>query len=123
MLYHNVLHIGLQHFQTIGITADSCSRVAHPAAVVYAGFRLRLFAGLGLALFGLGIGLGLLLLVGSVLGWFVVSGWVVVIWVVLMLAGLQMLFLAVMSEYIGKLFLAQSGQKAYVLKKNVRQKS
>lgn len=86
----------------------------------YSTLPLRLFAGLGVGLFGLSIGVGLLLLLGSLLGWFSVSGWVVVVWVVLLLSGLQMLFLAVLSEYMGKLFLAQSGQKAYVLKKNVR---
>ncbi len=82
----------------------------------YSTVPLRLFAGLGLGLFGLSVGLGLLLLLGSLLGWFLVSGWTIVAWIVLMLSGLQMLFLAVLSEYIGKLFLAQSGQKAYVLK-------
>ena len=82
----------------------------------YSTMPLRLFAGLGLGLFGLSVGLGLLLLIGSWLGWFLVTGWVVVVWVVLFVSGLQMLFLAVLSEYMGKLFLAQSGQKPYVVK-------
>ena len=82
----------------------------------YSTVPLRLFAGLGLGLFGLSIGLGLLLLIGSWLSWFLVTGWVVVVWVVLLLSGLQMLFLAVLSEYMGRLFLAQSGQKPYVVK-------
>ncbi|WP_019990774.1 glycosyltransferase family 2 protein [Rudanella lutea] len=77
---------------------------------------LRLFAGLGLGLFGLSLLLGLGLLLGSSLHWFSVSGWVLVAWVVLLLAGLQMVFLAVMSEYLGKLFLAQSGLKPFVVK-------
>ncbi len=89
----------------------------------YSTLPLRLFAGLGLGLFGLSLLLGLLLLIGWLLDWFAVPGWAVVVWVVLLLSGLQMLFLAVLSEYIGKLFLAQSGQKAYVLKENVRQKN
>jgi glycosyltransferase involved in cell wall biosynthesis len=89
----------------------------------YSTLPLRLFAGLGLGLFGVSLLLGLLLLTGSLLGWFAVPGWAVVVWVVLALSGVQMLFLAVLSEYIGKLFLAQSGQKAYVLKENVRQRS
>lgn len=88
----------------------------------YSTLPLRLFAGLGLGLFGLSVGLGLLLLAGFLLGWFEVAGWALVVWVVLLLSGLQMLFLAVLSEYIGKMFLAQSGKKAYVLKSNVRQK-
>ena len=82
----------------------------------YSTVPLRLFAGLGLGLFGLSVGLGLLLLIGSWLSWFLVTGWVVVVWVVLLLSGLQMLFLAVLSEYMGRLFLAQSGQKPYVVK-------
>ena len=82
----------------------------------YSTVPLRLFAGLGLGLFGLSVGLGLLLLIGSWLGWFLVTGWVVVVWVVLFVSGLQMLFLAVLSEYMGKMFLAQSGQKPYVVK-------
>lgn len=82
----------------------------------YSTVPLRLFAGLGLGLFGLSVGLGLLLLIGSWLGWFLVTGWVVVVWVVLLVSGLQMLFLAVLSEYMGKIFLAQSGQKPYVVK-------
>lgn len=82
----------------------------------YSTLPLRLFAGLGLGLFGLSVLLGLTLLAGSIFGWFAVSGWIIVCWVVLLLAGLQMLFLAVLSEYIGKLFLAQSGQKPYVVK-------
>ena len=82
----------------------------------YSTMPLRLFAGLGLGLFGLSVGLGLLLLIGSWLGWFLVTGWVVVVWVVLLVSGLQMLFLAVLSEYMGKMFLAQSGQKPYVVK-------
>ena len=82
----------------------------------YSPMPLRLFAGLGLGLFGLSVGLGLLLLIGSWLGWFLVTGWVVVVWVVLLVSGLQMLFLAVLSEYMGKIFLAQSGQKPYVVK-------
>ena len=82
----------------------------------YSTVPLRLFAGLGLGLFGLSVGLGLLLLIGSWLGWFLVTGWVVVVWVVLLVSGLQMLFLAVLSEYMGRLFLAQSGQKPYVVK-------
>lgn len=82
----------------------------------YSTLPLRLFAGLGLGLFGLSVLLGLTLLAGLIFGWFAVSGWIIVCWVVLLLAGLQMLFLAVLSEYIGKLFLAQSGQKPYVVK-------
>lgn len=82
----------------------------------YSTLPLRLFGGLGLGLFGLSVLLGLTLLAGSIFGWFAVSGWLIVCWVVLLLAGLQMLFLAVLSEYIGKLFLAQSGQKPYVVK-------
>ena len=89
----------------------------------YSTLPLRLFAGLGLGLFSGSILMGLVLLTGSLLSWFAVAGWAIVVWVVLVLAGLQMLFLAVLSEYIGKMFLTQSGQKAYVLKKEARKQS
>ncbi len=88
----------------------------------YATLPLRVFAAIGLVLFGVSVNLGLILLLGWGLNWFTLTGWVVVLWAVLLVAGLQMLFLAVLSEYIGKLFLAQSGLKPYVVKgrKDVR---
>jgi glycosyltransferase involved in cell wall biosynthesis len=82
----------------------------------YSTLPLRLFAGLGLGLFGASLVLGLLLLAGGMLGWFPISGWLITVWIVLLVAGLQMTFLAVLSEYLGKLFLAQSGQKPYVIR-------
>lgn len=82
----------------------------------YSLWPIRVFTVVGAALFGLGVGAGLLLLIGGLLGAFGVPGWGVVLWAVLTGLGLQLLFLGVLGEYLGKLFMANSGLPAYVEK-------
>lgn len=87
---------------------------------VFTGYSLwpiRIFMGLGLALFGLGLVSGLLLLTGWLSGAFVSPGWGIVLWAITTGLGLQMLFMGVLGEYLGKLFMAHSGLPPYVEKK------
>lgn len=83
--------------------------------VCYSPLPLRVFTGAGAGLFGLGalagLGLGLARLLGQA-----VAGWLVVVAVLVLLTGFLALFLGVMSEYLGKLFMAQSGLPPFVIK-------
>ncbi|RIV19006.1 glycosyltransferase [Fibrisoma montanum] len=83
----------------------------------YSLWPLRVFTVLGLGLFGLGLLLGFGLLAVSIATDYRVAGWQIVIWAVLTLAGLQCLFIGVLGEYVGKLFMAHSGLPPYVLKR------
>ena len=86
---------------------------------VFTGYSLwpiRVFTGVGLVLFGLGLLSGLLLLTGWLSGILSVPGWVAVLWAVVTGLGLQMLFLGILGEYLGKLFMAYSGLPPYVEK-------
>ncbi len=76
-----------------------------------------MFTGLGAALFGLSLFVGLALLVGWLMGAIVVRGWAVVSWTIGMATSLNLLFLGVLGEYLGKLFMAYSGLPPYVEKK------
>ena len=84
----------------------------------YSALPLRLLLGVGIGLISLCLLLGLLMLIGGLTGLLPVHGWLVVLWVVLCLSGVQLLFLGVIGEYIGKLFLSQSGQPPYVIKQS-----
>ncbi len=83
----------------------------------YSLWPIRVFTVLGAALFGLGLLSGLLLLIGWLSHVIVVPGWGIVIWVLITGSGVQLLFLGVLGEYLGKLFMAHSGLPPYVIKK------
>lgn len=82
----------------------------------YSVWPLRVFTAVGLGLFSLSLLVGIGLLAASLTSVLVVSGWQVVLWVVLLLVGLQLVFLGVLGEYVGKIFMTQSGLPPYVIK-------
>jgi undecaprenyl-phosphate 4-deoxy-4-formamido-L-arabinose transferase len=75
----------------------------------YSLWPIRLFTGLGLGLTMLAGLMGLGLLITSLLSSAGVAGWLLVGWLVLTGLGIQLLFLGVLGEYLGKLFMSQSG--------------
>jgi len=83
--------------------------------VCYSPLPLRLFTVIGLLLFSLGFlavpGLLIARLAGAA-----IDGWLVVLATMLLLTGFLGAFLGLMSEYLGKLFMAYSGQPPYVVK-------
>ncbi|GAB3724442.1 glycosyltransferase family 2 protein [Spirosoma lituiforme] len=88
----------------------------------YSLWPIRVFTVLGATLFGLGLLSGLLFGISWLLNGVHLVGWGIVVWVVLTGLGLQLLFLGVLGEYLGKLFMAHSGLPAYVVKKSERVK-
>ncbi len=82
----------------------------------YSLWPIRLFTVVGATLFGMGLLGGPLLLAGGLSDTFAVPGWVIVVWAIVTGLGIQLLFLGVLGEYLGKLFMAHSGLPAYVEK-------
>lgn len=83
----------------------------------YSLWPIRVFTVLGATLFGLGLLSSLLFLIGWLTHVVVMPGWGIILWVIIMGLGLQLLFLGVLGEYLGKLFMAHSGLPPYVIKK------
>lgn len=84
----------------------------------YSALPIRLFMPIGLGLVGLGSIL-LLFLFGQ---WIIgpdPKSWQVLTATILFIGGIQSTLLSVLGEYIGKSFMAQSGQPQYVIKKIV----
>lgn len=83
----------------------------------YSSLPIRLFMPIGVGLFGLGF-----LLLMFLFGQWVIGpdpkGWQVVTASVIFVGGIQCTLLSVLGEYIGKSFMAQSGQPQYVVKFN-----
>ena len=84
----------------------------------YSVWPLRVFTAVGLALFSFSLLVGVGLLTASLIGALAISGWQVVLWAVLLLVGLQLVFLGVLGEYVGKIFMTQSGLPPYVVKQS-----
>lgn len=84
----------------------------------YSLWPIRVFTVVGTCLFVLGLLAGLMLLVGRLVGALVVPGWAIVLWAIGTGLGLQLLFMGILGEYIGKLFMAHSGLPPYVIKKS-----
>ncbi len=83
----------------------------------YSALPIRLFFPIGLGMVGLG-GLFLAFLFGQwVIGPDDPKSWQVVTATLLFIGGIQCTLLSVLGEYIGKSFMAQSGQPQYVIKK------
>ena len=83
----------------------------------YSSLPIRLFMPIGLGLFGLGF----LLLLFLTIQWSIgpdPKGWQVVTATLIFIGGIQCTLLSVLGEYIGKSFMAQSGQPQYVIKYN-----
>ncbi|MEZ0538776.1 glycosyltransferase family 2 protein [Fibrella arboris] len=85
--------------------------------VGYSVLPLRVLTGIGAALLGFSIWLGIVLFVGDTAGWLVVREWELAFWVVAMLGGLQLLFVGIIGEYVGRLSMTQSGMPPYVIKR------
>jgi len=81
---------------------------------------IRVFTILGAVLFGLGFLSGVLFLVSWLLNGTSITGWGIVAWGILTGTGVQLLFLGVLGEYLGKLFMAHSSLPAYVIKKECK---
>ncbi len=84
--------------------------------VGYSVLPLRVLTGVGAALLGFSIWLGIALLIGRYAGWLLVREWQLAIWVVAMIGGLQLLFVGILGEYVGRLSMMQSGMPPYVVK-------
>ncbi|GAB3644092.1 glycosyltransferase family 2 protein [Spirosoma arcticum] len=82
----------------------------------YSLWPIRVFTVVGACLFAVGLLAGLGLLIGGLVRAFVVPGWGLVLWAIGTGLGLQLLFLGVLGEYLGKLFMAHSGLPPYVEK-------
>ncbi len=83
----------------------------------YSSLPIRLFMPIGIGLFGAGF----LLLVFLSIQWMIgpdPKAWQVVTASILFIGGVQCTLLSVLGEYIGKSFMAQSGQPQYVIKYN-----
>lgn len=88
----------------------------------YSLWPIRVFTVLGAALFGLGFLSGILFGISWLLNGITLAGWGIVTWAIVTGLGIQLLFLGVLGEYLGKLFMAHSGLPAYVIKKSERVK-
>lgn len=82
----------------------------------YSLWPIRLFTVFGAVLFGVSVVSGLGILMNWLIGSWPTPGWVVVLWFIGIGLGIQLLFLGLLGEYIGKLFMAYSGLPAYVEK-------
>lgn len=83
----------------------------------YSSLPIRLFVPIGVGLFSLGF----LLLLFLSIQWIIgpdPKGWQVVTATIIFIGGIQCMLLSVLGEYIGKSFMAQSGQPQYVIKYN-----
>lgn len=85
----------------------------------YSAMPIRLFMPVGLGLVGLGSLLLLFLFGQWVIGPDDPKGWQVVTATLILIGGIQCTLLSVLGEYIGKSFMAQSGQPQYVIKKTL----
>ncbi|WP_018622420.1 glycosyltransferase family 2 protein [Spirosoma luteum] len=82
----------------------------------YSLWPIRVFTVLGALLCGLGLPTGLLLLVGALTDTYVPTGVALVLWAIGTSTGVILLFLGILGEYLGKLFMAYSGLPPYVEK-------
>ena len=82
----------------------------------YSLWPIRVFTVIGAGLFLLGLLVGLILLIGRLAGAFVAPGWGLILWAIGTGLGLQLLFMGILGEYVGKLFMAHSGLPPYVIK-------
>ncbi|WP_128544865.1 glycosyltransferase family 2 protein [Larkinella soli] len=87
--------------------------------VGYSPLPLRVFTAAGFGLLALGLGSGLALALAGFAGWWAVSVGQLLACLLLLCTGFLGSFLGIMSEYLGKLFLTQSGLPPYVVKKEV----
>ena len=82
----------------------------------YSLWPIRVFTMLGGVLFGLGVLSGLLMLAGALTGLYSPTGVTLILWAIGIGTGLILLFLGILGEYLGKLFMAYSGLPPYIEK-------
>ena len=107
------------HARTEGRSSYTIRKLVSLFLNVFIGYSLwpiRLFTVLGAGLFAISLLLGVYLLVGWVTQSLSIPDWGIIVWAIGMGVSLQMLFLGVLGEYLGKLFMAYSGLPAYVEK-------
>ncbi|RYF78824.1 MAG: glycosyltransferase [Cytophagaceae bacterium] len=85
--------------------------------VGYSVLPLRVLTGIGASLLGFSVWFGIVLFAGKMTSWLVVREWELAFWVVCMLGGLQLLFVGILGEYVGRLSMTQSGMPPYVVKR------
>jgi len=85
----------------------------------YSLWPIRVFTVVGGCLFGLGLLVGMGLLINWLANGLVIPGWGLILWSIGTGIGLQLLFMGVLGEYLGKLFMAHSGLPPYVVKKRL----
>lgn len=82
----------------------------------YSLWPIRIFTISGALLFSLSLLAGIFMGISWLTGITSPSGWFVVGWVVVLATGIQLLFLGILGEYLGKLFMAHSGLPPYIEK-------
>ncbi len=82
----------------------------------YSLWPIRVFTMLGALLLGLSLLAGLLMLAGTLTGTYVPTGVTLILWAISTGTGLILLFLGILGEYLGRLFMAYSGLPTYVEK-------
>lgn len=85
--------------------------------VGYSVLPLRVLTGIGASLLGLSLWLAIILFIGKLTGWIAVREWELALLIVSLLGGLQLLFVGVIGEYVGRLSMTQSGLPPYVVKR------
>jgi glycosyltransferase involved in cell wall biosynthesis len=78
---------------------------------------LRLFTLIGTLIFILGIILAINVIIEHYLYHSTPQGWTFTIMIILTISGFQVMFLGVLGEYMGKIFLLQNGTPQYTIKK------
>jgi polyisoprenyl-phosphate glycosyltransferase len=78
---------------------------------------LRVFTFIGTVIFVLGVVLSILVIMEKYLYGGTPPGWTFTVVIILTISGFQVMFLGVLGEYIGKLFLLQNGTPQYTIRK------
>ena len=78
---------------------------------------LRIFTLTGTLIFILGVALSILVILEKYLYGGTPPGWTFTVVIILTISGFQVMFLGILGEYLGKLFLLQNGTPQYTIKK------
>lgn len=80
---------------------------------------MRMFTVFGVFLFALGLGFSILFVVEKIMDPSISVGWTSIIISVLLLSGVQLVFLGMIGEYLGKQYLDQNGTPQWTVKKEI----
>ncbi len=78
---------------------------------------LRLFTLIGTLIFILGIVMSVAVIIEKYMYQGTPQGWTFIVVIILTISGFQVMFLGILGEYLGKLFLLQNGTPQYTIKK------